>query len=288
MTGQDSGPTSNSRKHFKLTFPREYIAHVEINRADKLNAFIEEMWLELRRIFDQLSVDPNVRAIILSGAGPRAFTAGLDVKAAANSALGGSGGAGKSDPARTAVQLRRHVASFQDCMSAVEKCEKPVICVMHGISYGLAIDLATTADLRICSKDSQFCVKEVDIGIAADVGTLTRLPKVVGHYGWVKEVCLTARIFGAEEAMRVGLVNSVYEGKEEAVKAAIELAALMAKKSPVAVQGTKELLNWSRDHSVQDGLRYTGVWNSAAIQAADVPTALLAGLEKRTPTFEKL
>ncbi|EEP83032.1 conserved hypothetical protein [Uncinocarpus reesii 1704] len=246
------------------------------------------MWLELRQIFDQLSVDPNVRAVILSGAGPRAFTAGLDVKAASQGMLGGKEGVGKLDPGRIAVQMRRHVASFQDCITAVEKCEKPVICVMHGISYGLGIDLSCTADVRICSKDTQFCVKEVDIGLAADIGTLTRLPKIVGSYGWVKEVSMTARPFGAEEAMRVGFVNSVYEAKADAVSAAIEMGVLMASKSPIAVQGTKELLNWSRDHTVQDGLRYTGVWNSAALQTSDVATALLSGLEKRTPTFEKL
>ncbi|EAS31874.1 enoyl-CoA hydratase/isomerase [Coccidioides immitis RS] len=286
MTGH--GSASYNPKHFNVTFPREYIAHVETNRADKLNAYFEDMWIELRQVFDQLSVDPNVRAVVFSGAGPRAFSAGLDVKAAAKGVLGGKGEAEIPDPGRAAAQLRRHVAGFQDCITAVEKCEKPVICVMHGINYGLAIDISSTADVRICSRDSQFCVKEVDIGIAADIGTLTRLPKVVGHFGWVKEVCLTARVFGAEEAMRVGFVNSVYESKDDSVKAAIELGELMASKSPIAVQGTKELLNWSRDHNIQDGLRYTGVWNSAALQSADVPTALLSGLQKRKPTFEKL
>ena len=102
-----------------------------------------------------------------------------------------------------------------------------------------------------------------DIGLAADVGSLSRLPKVVGNYGWVKEVCLSARVFGAEEVSRVA------ESKGKAVEEALGLAELIASKSPVAVQGTKELLNWSRDHSVQDGLRYTGVWNSAALQTGD-------------------
>ena len=96
-------------------------------------------------------------------------------------------------------------------------------------------------------------MKEVDIGIAADVGTLTRLPKVVGHYGWVKEVSMTARHFGAEEAYRVGFVNSVANTKQEAVQQAVDLAVLMSSKSPVAVQGTKNFLDWSRDHTVADG-----------------------------------
>ncbi|KAL2218350.1 ClpP/crotonase-like domain-containing protein [Thermoascus aurantiacus ATCC 26904] len=274
-------------KYFNVSFPRIYVAHVEINRPDKLNAFIRPMWLELRSVFSQLSHDPSVRAIVLSGAGDKAFTAGLDVKAASESLLNPSAN-DTSDAARRAVQLRRHIDEFQDCVTAVERCEKPVIAVLHGFALGLGVDLSTAADVRVCSRDVRLAVKEVDIGLAADVGTLSRLPKVVGNYGWVKEVSLTARIFGADEALRVGFVNSVHESKAAALDAAVELAALIASKSPVAVQGTKELLNWSRDHSVQDGLRYTSVWNSAAVQTADISAALLSGIQKRTPTFEKL
>lgn len=243
------------------------------------------MWLELGQIFTQLSHDANVRAIVLSGAGEKAFTAGLDVKAASQGLL--SEGT-ETDSARKAVQLRRHIAEFQDCISAVERCEKPVVVAMHGFSLGLAIDLSTACDVRLCSRDVKFAVKEVDIGLAADIGTLSRLPKVVGNFGWVKEVALTARVFGAEEALRVGFVNAVHEDRQATLAAALELATLMASKSPVAVQGTKEILNYSRDHSVQDGLRYTGVWNSAALQTKDVSAALLSGIQKRVPTFEKL
>lgn len=243
------------------------------------------MWLELGQIFNQLSEDSSVRAIVLSGAGEKAFSAGLDVKVASEGLLSESTGA---DPARKAVQMRRHVAQMQDCISAVERCEKPVVVAMHGFSFGLAIDLSTAADVRLCSKDVRFSVKEVDIGLAADIGTLSRLPKVVGSFSWVKEVALTARIFGAEEALRVGFVSAVHENRQATITAALKMATLIASKSPVAVQGTKEVLNFSRDHSVQDGLRYVGVWNSAALQTKDVSTALLSGLQKRTPTFEKL
>lgn len=243
------------------------------------------MWLELGQIFTQLSSDPSVRVIVLSGAGEKAFTTGLDVKAASEGLLADDTG---MDPARKAAHLRRHIASFQDCISAVERCEKPVIVAMHGFSLGLAVDLSTAADIRVCSRDVRFAVKEVDIGLAADIGTLSRLPKVVGNFGWVKEVALTARIFGAEEALRVGFVNAVYDTRDATIAAALKLAAQIASKSPVAIQGTKEILNWSRDHSVQDGLRYTSVWNSAALQTQDVSAALLSGLQKRTPTFEKL
>ena len=124
---------------------------------------------------------------------------------------------------------------------------------MHGYAFGLAVDLSTCADVRICSSDTRFAVKEVDIGLAADIGTLSRLPKVVGNYSWVKDVSLSARVFEPEEAYRVGYVSAVYPSKEAAVVEGIKWAELVASKSPVAVQGTKELLNWSRDHTVQDG-----------------------------------
>ncbi|EHK98173.1 putative Delta(3,5)-Delta(2,4)-dienoyl-CoA isomerase, mitochondrial [Glarea lozoyensis 74030] len=204
------------------------------------------MWLELKEVFDTLSLSSDVRAIILSGAGDRAFTSGLDVQAAT------------------------------------------VICVMHGITFGLGLDISTCADIRICSKDVKFAVKEVDIGLAADIGTLSRLPKVVGAFSWVKDVSLSARIFGGEEALRVGFVSYVLDNKAAALNKALELANLLAEKSPIAVQGTKELLNHARDNKLADSLRYTGVWNSAAIQTSDVERAMLSGLKKTKPRFEKL
>ncbi len=253
-------------KHFVVTSPHPLVAHVEINRPAKLNAFYEAMWLELRHVFEQLSSDPDVRAVVLSGAGDRAFTAGLDVTAASQDGMLGNDA--NLDGARKAAKLRRHIAEFQASISSVEKCEKrgcppllsffhsansdaAVICVMHGISIGLAIDISCCADIRVCAKDTRFAVKEVDIGLAADIGTLARLPKAVGSQSWVKDICLTAREFGAAEALAVGFVSQVHDSKAAALAAAVKTAALIASKSPVAVQGTKEVLNHSRDNTVE-------------------------------------
>ena len=267
------------------------------------------MWNELPPLFSFLSTSPATRAVILSGAGPKAFTAGLDVQAASQDSILGSASPKSSsssskrsqaaensgdpplDPARIAAHMRRHIDSFQACITAIEKCEKPVIAAMHGWSLGLAIDIALCADVRICARDTKFAVKEVDIGLAADIGTLTRLPKLVGNGSWIKDVCLTARQFGAEEAERVGLVSWVGSkegGKEEVIKEALRWTEAVAGKSPVAVQGTKEILNWSWERSVQDGLRYTSVWNSVALQTGDVREAMGAGIQKRRPRFAKL
>jgi delta(3,5)-delta(2,4)-dienoyl-CoA isomerase len=243
-------PAYASYKHFLTTTPSPLVAHIEINRPQKLNSFHEEMWLELRTLFTQLSTDPEIRAIVLSGSGDRAFSAGLDVVAASttDTLQGGSG----ADVARKATGIRRHILEFQECISAIERCEKPVVCVLHGISYGLAVDIACAADVRVAARGVRMAVKEVDIGLAADIGSLSRLPKVVGSLSWVKEVCLSAREFGAEEAASVGFVSRVCEDKKAAVEEAVRLAGLIASKSPVAVQGTKEILNHARDHPVED------------------------------------
>lgn len=249
------------------------------------------MWQELPPLFTHLSTSPSVSAIILSGAGPKAFTTGLDVQEASQSPIfspSQSQHANALDGARTATKLRRHIDAFQACITSIERCEKPIIAAIHGWCLGLGIDITVCCDVRICAQDARFSVKEVDIGIAADIGTLSRLPKVVRSGSWVKDVCLTARLFGAEEAEKVGFVSWVGAGKDEVEKEALRWAELVAGKSPVAVQGTKEILNWSWNRSVEDGLRYTSVWNSAMLQSGDTKEAMMAGVGKKKPRFVKL
>ncbi|KAF8244455.1 ClpP/crotonase [Wilcoxina mikolae CBS 423.85] len=274
----------SSYSHFVVTFPTTNIAHVEINRPSKLNAFNTAMWLEYGDIFNKLSIDSSVRAVVLSGRGDRAFTAGLDLM----STDGFTTFDESADPARRALALRRFIKGFQDAIGSVESCEKPVIVVLHGISFGIAIDISSCADIRLCAADTKFSVKEVDIGIAADIGTLTRLPKIVGSLSWVKEVAYTARIFGAEEALKQGFVSTVLPTKAEAVAEGLKLATLMAEKSPLAVQGTKAIINYSIDHTIQEGLEFTRVWNAAAVQAPDPTVAIQATLQKKKATFAKL
>lgn len=152
----------------------------------------------------------------------------------------------------------------------------------------MAIDIACCADIRLAASNTRLAVKEVDIGLAADIGTLARLPKIVGSTSWVKEVCLTARDFSPKEALAVGFLSSVYEDKAATVKAAVEMAVCLAEKSPIAVQGTKELLNYGREHGTVDSLRYTQVWNSVAIQGPDFATGMTSVLKKTKPRYEKL
>lgn len=152
------------------------------------------------------------------------------------------------------------------------------------------IDLATACDIRLCASNTRFCIKEVDIGLAADVGTLSRIPKVVGGLtSWLKEVCMTAREFTAEEAVHNRFVSkSVQGGKEQLIQEGIKLAKLLATKSPVAVQGTKNILDAAWGRTVADNLNYTAIWNSGMVQCSDTERAMLSSLQKRVPTFEKL
>ncbi|QIW94510.1 hypothetical protein AMS68_000028 [Peltaster fructicola] len=281
-------PTDYQHEYFNVTFPSEYVAHVEINRPKKLNAFVSAMWEGLGAIFRKMSYDPDIRVIVISGAGDRAFSAGLDVQAAATEGpLAGSENQ-NLDQARKAAALRRHIFEFQDDITAVEKCTKPVIAVLHGVAYGLAIDLSSACDIRFCAKNTRFSVKEVDIGIAADIGTLTRLPKANVPMSFIKEVALTAREFTPAEALQFGFVSGVFETKDDALAKALQTAALIASKSPVAVQSTKDVINFSRDHSVSDGLNYVAQVNSAMFFTKDVEDSMTAGLQKRKPKFAKL
>ncbi|KAK6520997.1 hypothetical protein TWF506_001233 [Arthrobotrys conoides] len=277
-------PQTYNYEHYTVTFPKDGVAVMEINRPEALNAFTGDMIVTMGKVFDQLSTDSDCRVVVLTAAGDKAFTAGLDIK---QTNLGGS--ATSVDPARKMIsELRPMLLAFQNAVTRAEKCLKPIISVLHGYSFGMAIDISTATDIRICTADVKLSVKEVDIGLAADVGSLSRLVKVVGSMSWVKDICYSARIFGAEEALKNGLVSAVFKDKKEALEGALKMAELIASKSPVAVQSSKEILNYSVDHSVEDGLRYTAAWNPGALQTVDIPAAVKGSLTRTKPRFEKL
>ncbi|KHJ93470.1 enoyl-CoA hydratase/isomerase family protein [Oesophagostomum dentatum] len=171
----------------------------------------------------------------------------------------------------------------------VVNCCKPVIAAVHGVCYGGGIDIISACDVRHCTQDAIFSIKEVDVGLAADVGSLNRLPKICGNESWLKEVSFTARNFGADEAFRFDLVSRVYSTREEMLKDVLDLAKKMAEKSPVAVQGTKIVLNYSRDHTVEEGLRFVATWNQSQLMTEDITKSVVAAITKSpTPPFAKI
>lgn len=197
-------------------------------------------------------------------------------------------GGGSGDVARRALSLRRLIAAYQDSFSAIERCAKPVIAAIHGACIGGGVDMVSAADIRVCASDAYFSIKEVELGLAADVGTLQRLPRVVGNDSWVRELALTGRNFPSDEALRFGFVSAVLPDAAALRAHALALATKIASHSPVAVLGTKENLNFARDHPTATSLRYQVAWNAACLQTEDIPRAAEGFMTKKAPTFAKL
>lgn len=266
--------------------PAKYITHVELHRPEKRNAMNKAFWREMVECFCQIAEDKECRAVVFSGSG-KMFTAGIDLMDLAGDLLHPD----VEDAARTAWYIRRVISKFQDTFSVIEKCPKPVVVAIHGACIGGGVDMITACDIRLCTQDAWFQVKEVDIGLAADVGTLQRLPKVIGSRSLVNELALTARKMYADEAKSCGLVSRVFPDKESMMTQALEIAGEIAGRSPVAVQGTKVNLLYSRDHSVPESLEYMVTWNMSMLQTQDLVKSAQAALEKKSPKevpFSKL
>jgi enoyl-CoA hydratase len=255
-----------------------HVAEVFLNRGDKANSMNAPMWRELQACFEWLDSEPSVRAVILAAHGKH-FCAGIDL------AMLMTIQDEHQDPARRAEAFRRNVLGMQDNLSSIEKCRKPVLAAIHNTCIGGAMDLVTCADMRYASADAWFSIREVDIGMTADVGTLQRLPKIV-PYGVACELAYTGRNVTAEEAQQIGLVNRVFADRDALLAGVREIAATIASKAPLAVRGSKEMLLYSRDHSVQEGLNYIATWNAGMLSALDLREGVTAQAEKRAANYE--
>ena len=256
----------------------DQVATVCLNRPDKANSMNAAMWEELQSCFEWLDAEPLVRAVILAGNGKH-FCAGLDL------AMFGSLSGTSSDPARRAEHLRRTILRLQDNLSAIEKCRVPVLAAIHNTCIGGGVDMTCCADMRYATQDAYFSIKEVDIGMTADVGTLQRLPRLIPD-GVVRELAYTGRKLGAQEACEVGFVNRVFADKETMMSEVTAIAKSIASKSPLAVRGSKEMLLYSRDHSVAEGLNYIATWNAGMLSQADLEAGMQAQVNKTQAQYE--
>lgn len=258
----------------------DHIATVRLNRPEKMNAMNLAMWHDIRKAFDTIDALPEVRVAILEGEG-RAFTAGIDLQM-----MMGLGSQIQNEcEGRMREALRRVILDLQDTLTSLERCRKPVLAAVHGACVGGGIDLISCADMRYCSEDAWFSIKEIDIGMTADVGTLQRLPRLIGE-GMARELAYTARKVEATEAKEIRLVNRVFESPEALREGVRAIAADIAAKAPLAVRGVKEMITYARDHSVADGLNYNATWNAAMLMSADLQAAMMAGMAKSTPVFK--
>lgn len=263
----------------KVSNITEEVVQVNLNRPGRMNAMTREMVKELRTVFTNLSQDRTVRAIILTG-DEKAFCAGMDFKDFQDYK--------GLDPARKGLNIIDDVKMIHECVNTIEDCRKPVIAVDSGACIGIGLEFIAACCIRICSKKSVFQIKEVSVGITANVGALTRLPKIIGCESWIRELAYTGRIFKAEEATRHGLFSQMHEDYTTSMQAAIDIAKEIASKSPVAVIGTKSNLNFSRDHTVKEGLEFVMYWSAFALQTDDYDISVRSIKEKKKLEYPKL
>jgi len=256
------------------------VAHIRLNRPKEYNSMILPFWQEMVDVFREIEARPEARVVVVSSEGKH-FTSGLDLSAFQGLMQEMTEG----DPGRIREQLYRTILELQETMSVLEKCRVPVLVAIQGGCIGGGVDLVTAGDMRYCTENAFFQIQEINIGMTADVGTLQRLPKLIGM-GMTKELAFTGRRFLAQEAKAHGLVNEVYENAEAMLEGVFEIAKTIAAKSPLSVVGTKEVLHYARDHSIEDGLKQVATWNAGMIFSSDIMEAAKAGATKSQPVFK--
>jgi enoyl-CoA hydratase/carnithine racemase len=267
-----------------LEYASEHVLEVRLNRPKKRNAMNTLLWTEIGHCFGEwISREPRVRCVLLTGAGPT-FSAGIDL--VANAGDGGNESSDGADSKDEAFYVLRHGGAWQRAWLSLNRCPVPVIACAHGGCFGAALEMCCFADVRWASAGTVFQAPEVTLGIAADVGGNQAFPKLVGNDSMVRELMMSGRRFDAAEAMRLGLVSRVVEGGREALVAqAAALAEQIAAKSPIAMVGVKKMLNFSRDHSLDESLEYGLTWNAGMLRTSDIREAGVAFMMKQTPRF---
>ena len=259
----------------------DHVAEVVLTGPGKGNAMGPATWSELPRLFAALDRDPAVRAVVVRGEGDH-FCFGLDLKAMMadiGPLVAGDTQAG----ART--RLHELILDMQQANDRVQSCRKPVIAAVSGWCIGAGVDLISACDIRLASADARFSVREVKLAIVADMGSLQRLPRIIGA-GLARELAFTGADLDAARALRIGLCNEVLPTREALLASARAMAKQIAHNPPLVVQGIKQVMNYCEDKSVADGERFVAVWNSAFLASQDLAEAFSSFVERRPPEFK--
>ncbi len=259
------------------------VAHIRLSRGDALNTMTRDFWNELPEIVRMIDADALARVIVISSTGKH-FSAGMDLSVFAQD---GAVQTQNRDPYIAAEQFRSNIRQIQSSFNVLEEARVPVLFALQGGVIGGAMDMISAGDIRWCTEDAFFCIQEINIAMTADVGTFPRLQRYVPE-GWVKEMAYTGMRLKADKAKEIGLVNDVFKTHDELLAHVMSVASEIAKKNPVAVTGSKVLINYGRDHSTADTLDYIGVWNASMLPASHMKEAMTAQMEKREPVFPDL
>ena len=262
-----------------------HVASLVLSRPDELNTMSRDFWVELGDVLEEINRNSDIRVVVMSSTGKH-FCAGMDLNAF-GIGVDNIPDDKKPDDARIGEAVYRVAKELQEYISTLEKIRVPVIAAIQGGCIGGAVDLVTACDIRLSSNDAFFCIQEINIGMAADVGTLQRLPRIIPD-SKMREMAYTGRRMYAEEAKDTGLVSDTFESQEKLLDAANKLANEIASKSPVAIYGLKAVMNYSRDHTVSESLEYNALWSGAMLSQKDMAEAMTANIEKREASFNKL
>jgi len=257
------------------------IGHLQLNRPERMNTMAPAFFPALRDAVRGLDDAGATRALVISSTGKH-FSAGMSLEVFAGDDL-----ALTTDSARDRLSFQTSLRKLMDCFTAIDEARFPVICAIQGGCIGGALDLATACDIRLCSADAFFTVQEISIGMAADLGVLQRLPKIVPQ-GVAREMAYTGERLGAGRALAVGLVNAVLPDAASLLDRALALARTIATKSPLAIAGSKLALNHARDHSTDSALRQMTLLQSAIFDRDEMARAIAGWKAKRDPEFDAL
>ena len=259
------------------------VAHIRLNRPEAMNAMNRAFWNELPEIVEEIDGEALARVIVLSSTGKH-FSAGMDL-----SVFSGEDSAAnaKGDRATNAEMFRSNIRYIQHSFNVLEEARMPVLCAIQGGAIGGGVDMASACDVRWCTRDAFFCIQEINIAMTADVGTFPRLQRLMPE-GWLRQIAYTGERLPAEKALALGLVNEVFDSQEQMLDHAMRVARDIASKDPLAVTGSKVLINYGRDHTTADTLDYIGVWNAAMFPPARMAEAFAAKQEGRAAEFTEL
>jgi enoyl-CoA hydratase len=265
---------------------KDKVAHIQLKRPDAFNTMTRAFWNELPAIVNKINDEGAARAIVISSTGKH-FSAGMDLSVFTDG-QGAAGEGTRAESGRVRSNLRAEVHRLQKTFSCLDEARMPVLMAVQGGCIGGAIDLSTCADMRYATKDAFFVIQEINLAMTADVGTFPRLCHLLPQ-GLVRELAYAGRRLPAKKAYDLGFVNELFDTPEQMLAHVFELAREIASKSPLAVHGSKVMINYARDHSIADGLDYIATWQAGMFNpTADMMESFKAKQEKRAPVYDDL